>query len=264
MKSSEQKKIGFFDQIIYSVQPNKYKELLKQPGKAVVFYIILLGLCLCVMDYVIPIAGYMTSFGGVDHLITKVLPKIEFSQGQLQADSKIEIGKESTVHILVDTSLEKVEIDSVQKDKYISEILIGQKNMIIYSSYMGTAEMEFAQYKDAYFNNESLLRLKPWIYAMLISNFFTALFAELFRYLISALPLAVVGWLMGGPDRTGRLSFFKIYMLALYAKTAVALFVSFNNAAGLLKSQVLILYVGLMFTMFLLMTGIRKAEERVG
>lgn len=263
MKSPEQKRIGFFDQIIYSVQPNKYKELLKQPGKAVIFYVILLGLCLCIMDYVIPVAGYMTSFGGIDHLITKILPKIEFSQGQLAADSKIEIGRESTVHILVDTSLEKVEVESIQKDKYISEILIGQNNMIIYSSYMGTAEMEFAQYKDTSFNNESLLSLKPWIYMILIINFFTTLFAELFRYLISALPLSVVGWLMGGPDRTGRLSFFKIYMLALYAKTAVALFSAFNNVAGLLSSQVFVLYAGLMITMFLLMTGIRKAEERV-
>lgn len=263
MKLPEQKRIGFFDQIIYSVQPNKYKELLKQPGKSVVFYVILLGLCLCIMDYVIPVAGYMTSFGGVDHLITKVLPKIEFSQGQLQTDGKIEIGRDSTVHILVDTSLEKIEAENIQKDKYISEILIGQNNMIIYSSYMGTAEMEFAQYKDASFNNESLLSLKPWIYMILIINFFTTLFAELFRYLISALPLAVVGWLMGGPDRTGRLGFFKIYMLALYAKTAVALFVAFNNTAGLLSSQVLVIYAGLMITMFLLMTGIRKAEERV-
>jgi hypothetical protein len=263
MDIQEKKKIGFFDQIIYSVQPKKYGELLRQPKRAVVGYVLLLAVLFTIMEYVIPAAGWMASFGGVDNLITKVLPKIEFSQGELTAESKIEIGKESTVHILVDTSVDQMKTSNLDTDKYLSEVLIGKNNMILYSNYAGAAQLDFAQYQNYSFDNQSLLALKPWIYAGLVLSFFTTFFTELISYLVSALPLALIEWIVGRPGRTNRLSFKKIYLLTLYAKTVVELILDFISTSGWIDNTELLVYFGLFVSMFLLMTGVRKTEESV-
>jgi hypothetical protein len=181
----------------------------------------------------------------------------------LTAQSKIEIGKESTVHILVDTSVDEMKTANLDTDKYVSEILIGKNNMILYSSYAGAAQLDFAQYQDYSFDNQTLLILKPWIYAGLIISFFTTMVTELISYLISALPLALIEWLVGGPRRSNRLSFPKIYLLTLYAKTVVELILDFISTSGWIDNQELLVYFGLIISMLLLMAGVRKTEEHV-
>lgn len=262
MTAKEKNKISFIDQILYSVQPEKYRELVTQPAKAAAGFLIILCLWLTIMDYVVPAAGWIASFGGFDHLITKVLPEIVLSDGELSVADRIEIGKGETVHLLVDTSQEKVTKENLNQQKYQAEFLIARDNMVLYNSYIGAMEIDFAQFGNSTLNNETLLQVKPWIYAMLIINFFTVFIAELIRYLFAALPMAVLGWIMGGPERTNRLSFSSIFFLALYAKAAAALVLSFNSTAGLLSSEVLLVYAGLFFTVFLLMNGIRKIEEK--
>ena len=257
----EGKKTGFFDQIIYSVQPAKYKELVKQPVRKLVFYILILGICLNIMDFVIPTAGWLVSFGGMDHLIMEVLPKIELKQGELTVGNKIEIGKEEGFHLLVDTSRDTVKLEQMDNAKYMAEILIGKKNMLIYNSLMGTMEVDFSRHAGVNLTNQSILEMKPLIYMTMVMSFFSNLFGEIIRYLFAALPLAAIGWAFGGPDRKNRMNFSRIYMLALYAKTAAALFLSFNASVNLISNQALLVYGGLFLTMYLLMTGVRRTEE---
>ena len=104
MTAKEKNKISFIDQILYSVQPEKYRELVTQPAKAAAGFLIILCLWLTIMDYVVSAAGWIASFGGFDHLITKVLPEIVLYAGVLAVGDRMDIGNAETVHLLVDTS----------------------------------------------------------------------------------------------------------------------------------------------------------------
>lgn len=260
METENKTKSGFFDQIAFSVQPDKYKELVLLPKKTVVFYMLLIGICLSIMNYVIPMAGWMTSFGGLDHLIKEELPRIEFSKGVLDVESKIEIGKDTLQHFLVDTTKEKVTPEEIDKEKYPMEVLVSRTNMLIYAEVGGIIPIDFSMYKDAQWDNSTLLQMKPMIYAVMIIQFFSSIVKEIMQYLIGALPLAFVAWMVGAAERKNRLKFSQIFALTIYAKTAVALFASFNASANLLENPFLIAYGGMFLTVMLLVTGIKKVE----
>ncbi|MCI5596114.1 MAG: DUF1189 domain-containing protein [Lachnospiraceae bacterium] len=263
METESKNTTGFFDQIIYSVKPKRYQDLLNLPRKKVVIFVLVLSLCLCIMDYVIPAAGWFASFGGMDHLITKVLPDIEFSKGELHTDGVIEIGKNSTTHLLVDTSKERVNTEELDTENCMMEILVSKKNMVIYNAYVGAMEVDFAQYQNSTFDNNSLLQLKPLIYTSMIFSFIMLVFMEPLKYLVSAIPLALIGSIRMPGKKEKRLTFGKIYLLALYAQTVPTLAQSFNRSANLISSQLLIVYLALFFAVFLLSRGVRYIEEDV-
>ncbi|MDO4556802.1 MAG: DUF1189 family protein [Lachnospiraceae bacterium] len=264
MTLEKNKKPGVIDQLLYSVQPSKYKELAALSAKSVVFYMLILGLCLTIMDYVIPAAGWIVSVGGVDHFVTEVLPKIELKDGELTVADRLEFGQDGTVHLLADTSVDKVTESQINNSQYAVEILIGKKNALIYNGMMGIAEIDFSQLKDTYLDNETLLSLKPALYTGLAISFFMNLIGEILSYLIMALPIAGVGWAFGGVGRKNRMKFSKIYMLTLYAKTAAALFVAFNGSVNLIASQFLLEYAGIFISLMLAVNGVKKTEEAIG
>lgn len=261
MELEQKTKIGFFEQIVFSVQPKKYKELVLLPKKTVVFYMILLGLCLSIMNYVIPMTGWMVSFGGLDHLLREGLPRIEFSNGQLSVSDRVEIGKDTPQHLLVDTSKEKVTADDFDQKKYVMEILVSKTNMMIYANMAGTMAVDFSMYKDATLTNESLIEMKPAMYTVMVMQFFFNIIREIIHYLIAALPLAFLAWIVGGADRKNRMKFSRVFVLTLYAKTAAELFISFNASANLLKNPFILAYVGMFLTIMLLIAGLKRAEE---
>ena len=127
---TQTKKLGFFDQLIYSVQPKHYKELASQPRRKVITYVLMLGLILGIMNYVIPAAGFVMSVGGMENFFMEALPEIKLSDGELHVASKIEIGKDTVTHILVDTSVDRVDESSLGEE-YVSEVLVARENMIV-------------------------------------------------------------------------------------------------------------------------------------
>ena len=261
MELEENKKIGFFDQIIYSVRPSKYKELLKQPVKRVVLFMILLGLCLTIMNFVIPVTGWMVGFGGLDHLIMETLPKIEMKDGKLAVGSRIEMGEGGNFHILVDTDVKKVDEKAIDSEKHMVDIVVGEENAILYNSVAGTVEVDFTKTPELFMNNKSILAMKPFLYMLLIIAFISNIISEIIGYLVGALPFAVVEWVIGGTTFKERLKFSQIFILSLYAKTAAALFLAFNASAKLVSDGIILMYVAMFVTMYLLVTGIRKTEE---
>ncbi len=258
---TEREKLGFFDQLIYSVQPAKYKELLKQSGKKVIAYAMVLSLCLSIMSFIIPVAGWFATFGGLDNLFTEVLPAIELQDGRLSVENKIEIGDDGLNHILVDTERVSMQVSDLDTENYISEILVAEENMIIYVSGMEAMELPFAELKELQLDNEGLASLKPFIYVVLAITFVTHIFSKLFDLLVWGVMMAVCCW---GPFRLKNvmeLKYTQILGLAIYAQSAASLITAFNGSVGWIPDNTLLYYVGVMASMFLLMSGLRKLEE---
>ncbi len=259
---TERQSLGFFDQVIYSVQPKKYKELMEQTGRKVITYIVILALCLSIMQFVIPVAGWFLSFGGLDNLFTEVLPVIELQNGRLSVEDKIEIGADSAVHILIDTERVAMQESDLDTETYISQILVAEENMLLYTSGMGAMEMRFADLGNVSLNNEGLSALKPFIYMTMAITFLMQTFSGAFDLVTWGALMALCCW---GPFRlkgTEGVKFTKILTLAIYAQTVAKLITAFNGCVGLISDNFIVYYAGMMVSMLLLMQGLRKLEGK--
>jgi len=257
---TEKQSLGFFDQVILSVQPKRYCELITRTGKQVLAYVLVLSLCLSIMQFLIPTAGWFLSFGGLDNLFTEVLPAIELQNGKLSVEDKIEIGENSATYILIDTERVAMQESDLKTEEYLSEILVAEENMIIYTSGMGVMEMRFEDLGNISLTNETLRDLKPVVYLTLSFAFFAQIASGIFDLLIWGVLMAVCCW---GPFRlkgTEKIAFTKIMTLAIYAQTAAKLVTAFNASAHLIKDNFIVYYVGMMVSMLLLMNGLRKME----
>ena len=260
---TERQRLGFFDQLIYSVQPSKYKELMEQSGKKVVSYLLILALFLSIMQFVIPTAGWFMSFGGLDNLFTEVLPAIELNDGKLSVENKIEIGEGTSTYILIDKERVTMLESDLEREQYISEILVAEENMIIYNSAAGAVEVRFADLGEVTLDNQGLMELKPFVYLVLIISFLTQAVSQLFDFVMWGVLMALCCW---GPFRmrgTEKLKYTKVLALAIYAQTAVKLFTAFNASVNWITDTYILYYVGMIVSMFLLMSGLRKMEGKV-
>lgn len=260
---TERERLGFFDQVIYSVQPSKYKELIQQTGKQVLSFVIILSLCLSIMQFVIPMAGWFISFGGLDNLFTEVLPSIELQNGRLSVEDKIEIGADSSTHILIDTERVSMQAEDLDTDTYISEILVAEENVLIYTTGMDAMEIRFADLGNVSLDNGGLTALKPFIYMVLAFSFLAQTASMAFDLLTWGMLMALCCW---GPFRmkgTEGVKYTKIAMLAIYAQTAAKLVTAFNGSVGFISDNFIVYYAGMMVSMLLLMNGLRKLEGKV-
>lgn len=261
METSKER-LGFFDQIILSVQPKRYRELFDQTGKKVLAYVLALSLCLSIMQFIIPVAGWFLSFGGLDNLFTEVLPAIELQNGKLSVEDKIEIGESSSTYVLIDTERVSMQESDLNTEEYISEILVAEENMLVYTSGMGTMEIRFADLGNVTLDNAGLSALKPFIYMTLAVAFLAQIASGIFDLLTWGVLMAVCCW---GPFRlkgTDKIPFGKIMTLAIYAQTAAKLVTAFNASAHLVKDNFIVYYAGMMVSMMLLMSALRKLEVK--
>lgn len=255
---TERQKLGFFDRVIYSVQPARYEELMNNTGKKLISYILILSLCLSIMQFVIPAAGWFSSFGGLDNLFKEVLPTIQLENGKLSVEDKIEIGEGSATHILIDTERISMNESDLKTDAYVSEVLLAEENMIIYTSGTGTVEIRYEDLGNVALDNNALVSLKPFIYLVLVISFIIFMFSQIFDLVTWGLLMALCCW---GPFQlrgTEKIAYKKIFALAIYAQTVAKLIVAFNGCVGLIPDNFILYYLGMMVSMFLLMSGIRK------
>lgn len=255
-------KLGFFDQIIYSVQPKKYGQLAAQSKIRTIIFAIIIAVCLAIMNFAIPVVGFSASVQGYDNFVMEVLPDIELKDGKLNVSHKLEIGEDTVSHILVDTTIPKVTEAHFDEEKYMYEIIVGQENVMLAGDGMVLSNIEFSQFKDVALNNEGLLQMKSFIQTFLVLCFCTSIFSYLANYLFAAAFLALICW---GPFRIRgavELKYTTILMLAIYAKAVPELVVSFNATADLLPIQYILAYASIIATVFLLMNGIRGLGEK--
>lgn len=258
---TETKKLGFFDQVIYSVQPKRYKDLAIQPRRKVVSFVLILGMVLAIMNFVIPAAGFVFSVGGFENFIVEILPDIKLSEGKLNVDSRIEIGKDTVTHILVDTTVAKVDEKSLGEG-YVSEILVARENMIVDNGEMGAYEISFSQFGDISIDNKGLLSLLPLIYMVLVMSFFMSILTMLAEYLFSAAFIALFCWGPFSMRDVERIRYGKAFTLAVYARAVPELAVAFNSSAGIISNQLIVSYIAIAAAMFLLVSGIRHTQEK--
>ena len=259
---TETQRLGFFDQVIYSVQPQKYGELMQQSKKKLISYVLILAVCLSIMQFVIPVAGWFLSFGGLDNLFTEVLPAIEMSNGKLSVEDKIEIGADSATYILIDTERVAMQENDLETDNYISEILVAEENMLIYTSGMGAMEIRFADLGNATLDNAGLTALKPFIYMVLAISFLAQTASGAFDLVVWGALMAMCCW---GPFRlkgAEEVKYMNLFKLGIYAQTAAKLVTAFNGCVGIISDNFIVYYAGMMVSMFLLMQGIRKLEVK--
>jgi hypothetical protein len=250
--------------MICSVQPSKYIDLLNQSGKKVISYLLLLCFLLSVMQFVIPAAGWFASFGGLEHLIQEVLPAIELSGGKLHVEDRIEIGAGSSTYVVIDTTKDSVTEKDIEKDKYLAQILVSRDNVLIYNMSMGTTEIRFADLGNVTLGNKELLVMIPFIYLILLVSFVTHMFSQMFDLILWGTMMSLCCW---GPFRlkgTKKLCFAQVLSLAIYAQTAMRLVVAVNSCVNFMKDDYMLYYIGIMASMFFLMSGLRKmaAEEQ--
>lgn len=258
---TETKRLGFFDQVIYSVQPKRYKDLAMQPRRKVMSFVLILGLVLAIMNFIIPTAGFAFSVGGFENFIVEVLPDIELSGGKLSVDSRIEIGKDTLTHILVDTSVAKVDEKSLGEG-YVSEVLIAGENMIVDNGEMGAYEISFSQFGNISIDNKGLLDLLPFVYMVLVVSFFANMLTTLTEFLFFAAFIALFCWGPFSMRDVAKISYGKAFALAVYAHAVPELIVAFNGSAGIISNQLIVSYAATAAAMFLLVSGIRHTQEK--
>lgn len=259
---TKRQELGFFDQVIHSVQPSKYKELLAQSGKKVVSYLLILCFLLSFMQFVIPAAGWFASFGGLEHLIQDVLPAIELSGGKLEVADRIEIGAGGSTYVVIDTDVNRVSEKDLDTDKYIAQILVSKENALIYNASIGATEIRFADFGNVVLGNKDLVAMIPFIYLILIISFVTHVFSQVFDLILWGVMMSVCCW---GPFRlkgTEKLRFAQILSLAIYAQTAMRLVLAFNTCVSFMEDYYMLYYIGIMSAMLLLMTGMRKMGDK--
>lgn len=259
---TERQSLGFFDQLIYSVQPAKYKELEKQPGRKVISYALILSLLLAFMQVMIPVIGWFASFGGLDNLFTEVLPAIELQNGKLSVENKIEIGADSATYILIDTERVTMQESDLDVENYAAEILVAEENMIIYNAALGASEMKFADLGDISLNNEGLAGAKPFVYLVIFVTFLAQIGSMLVDLVVWGILMTICCW---GPFRvrgTKKMKFTTILSFAIYAQTAMKLITAFNSCVGWISDTYILYYLGAIVSMFFLMSGLRKMEEK--
>jgi hypothetical protein len=134
--------------------------------------------------------------------------------------------------------------------------------MLVYTSGMGTMEIRFADLGNVTLDNAGLSALKPFIYMTLAVAFLAQIASGIFDLLTWGVLMAVCCW---GPFRlkgTDKIPFGKIMTLAIYAQTDAKLVTAFNASAHLVKDNLIVYYAGMMVSMMLLMSALRKLEVK--
>lgn len=253
----EQEKIGIVDQIILAVaKPKQYYKLMSLKSGTVVLYTLLMAFLLMAMTYVIPLTGWLLSYGGFEGFLEKQIPDFTLKDGKLTMNQEIVIKVAGVSEFLVDTSKDKVTVKDLD-DSYSQQILVSKSNMIIYS--MGSAsEVQFDQMKEVQFNKASLSQFVPILYGGAVIMAVVQLVLNFVQYIISAflyglIAMAYVGLegknvTLGGATKA-----------AIYAKTLAALVGAFNTVEGLV-SEGIWSFVAMFLTMLLLLWGIRSKD----
>lgn len=251
---TEQQKIGILDQFIFAIsKPKEYKNLLLlKPGKIIV-YTLLMAFILTVMNYMIPITGWLLSYRGYEGFVKNQIPEFTFSDGQFDMDGEIVIEQDGATRIIVDTSKKEVTKKDLEKD-YVQQVLVSKNNMLIFSM-STTREVKFDTLKNVSFDKTSLLKLAPMFYLSLAITAVIQFIILLLEYVSSAFLYGLVAMFYKSMD--GRqISLGDAIKAAIYAKTLAAVVGAFNTVMGSFIPAGLWSFLSMFITMLLLLMGL--------
>ncbi|MBO5239396.1 MAG: DUF1189 family protein [Lachnospiraceae bacterium] len=241
-----QEKISFTEQIRIALsKPLWYKSLFRQSiGKHICYFLILIVL-ITVIRFVIPVAAYLQSVGGLERLILEGIPTFSLSGGELTVDEVIDVEKNG-VRLVIDTSADAFTVEEAQekatemKDTLPVVYMVSRTNMVCNQT---TVPLNMADFGAFSFDNQALYQIAP-VYLVIYGILCFAY--NIIAYLISALFFAFFGYLMNQALKLN-LKFGQIYLIALYAKSVEIILESILEVVGFS----LLYYIGSVIGIFI-------------
>ena len=223
-------RISFTEQIRIALsKPSWYRSLFEQPiGKHIGYFAVLLAL-ITVIQFVIPVAAYLQSVGGLKELIMERIPTFVLDDGKLTMDETVDMERDD-VQLIIDTSVDAYSPDEARQlanDRDAALVYMVRRTNVV--SNANPLPLSFSGFQDITFDNQDLYQMAPiylGIYGMMtfLSNILT--------YGLSALFFACFGYLLSRALQL-QLKFGQIYGIALYAKSLEILLESVLQVSGI-------------------------------
>ena len=245
---NQENKVGFFEQyLIACFHPLQYKKLLHKKKGALAGYFCVLIFFLVFLESILPFAAWNVSVGGLENLFLNRIPKFSLENGQLQSESAYSFTIGGVLNVKVNSDVEEFEKSDLN-EKYVEEILIGKKSLLVKSP-SSVQTISFSQFPQLIFNNKNLAEMIPVIYLLLAIYGIMLMISKAVQYLFVALVFALI---CRGSVRTedGKVvSMGQSFRISLYAKTIFAIIGSVNVALGYLVNSFLLIILSVMVTM---------------
>ena len=208
----------FSEQIIYAmVKPAKYRELLDLKKGRSVLFVLVITLMLGVIGFAIPIAAVISGFGGFEKLFGSTMRPMSVHQGTMTIEEPffMHVGN---LKFVINTEAERVSDERLSVEgAYVA---------------IGSKEVRLAEG----FSNASLIRMIPWIYAVLILSFLVSCLGYFIKYAFLSLVFSITVNAMNKHMELG-LSFGQVFMLCYYGQTLGIIISNFNSALSLLPQM---------------------------
>lgn len=246
----------FSEQIIYAmVKPAKYRELLDLKKGRSVLFVLVITLMLGVIGFAIPIAAVISGFGGFEKLFGSTMRPMSVHQGTMTIEEPffMHVGN---LKFVINTEAERVSDERLSVEG--AYVAIGSKEVRLAISGNGKVT-DYAVYKvsDFFaegFSNASLIRMIPWIYAVLILSFLVSCLGYFIKYAFLSLVFSITVNAMNKHMELG-LSFGQVFMLCYYGQTLGIIISNFNSALSLLP-QMIVSFVCVMISIRMITSAI--------
>jgi len=257
--------MSFFEQLAASItKPSKYFALAKDTLKHKITYIVATAIIMSIMTFVIPAAAVIVGFGGFNNLFSVSMPKMSFEDGTFTASRFFDM-EISSVHFYVDTTKESVTMTEEMSEDYSLYFNFGSKkyDIVMTQGDEGNITLASGQLTEILpegFDNNTLVKTIPMIYAGLFFDFVLVAVGKALNYMIYSLILMIfVTPLMKKYDNI--LTTSECFYFCYFAVTFAMLIESINQALGYLIPSFIVLIIGFFFTIRCIFKAIASLDS---
>lgn len=223
-------KIGIIDQFIYAVSKMKeYPSLIKQGTGRVLSFAFLMTMLLTSINFVIPLLGYQLSFGGFENFFLHKIPEFTIKNGQMEMDGKLDMNLLG-LSVVADSEQEQYTEQDLDENA-LAQVMISKNNIIIKNIFQ-VVDIPLKYMSHITINNQSLVKLIPYIYVMELITIGMMLAMEFFNYLVGAIGYACVGLSFVSLRPSLALNFKDLIKIGIYCKVLSAFIGAINEGFG--------------------------------
>ena len=235
------------------IRIKKLAQLVVDNPSKFVSYVVFISFLIGVMTFAVPSASRIVSFGGFHNLFKNSMPEFSVSNGNLNADKKFEM-KLSNSYIIMDTTKDAFFVVVFENTGIY--FALGKKNvkMVNYShngvrnSYTEIYSFKISEIFPDGFNNDTLVRLIPAFYIMLIISFLMIAFLSAFKYLLLS-GLYIIYARSATQFSKLPMTLNNTFQLCFYAQTIAIILVKTNEAIGYVVYPVIASVIGVIITL---------------
>lgn len=251
--------MSFSEHIIYALfKPTKYKELIEMPKKKFVKFVVIVMLIIGLVGYAVPAGAFVSSFGGFERLFSVKMKPFEVKDGKLNIEKPFNLSF-GDYTFTVDTEDKFVAKSKLDHDGI--NIAIGSEYLVlclVSEDDVNTVQkIRISELFADGFNNASLVKAIPFVYAYLVVGFLGATLGCFLKYAFWAILLA---WLISPINQAinAGLSYGKRFVLCFYGETFAMVLTNFMAALGV--SGILIDIAGVFVTLTSIMTALKTYD----